>query len=149
VPLASMATKRSPREAASRKPSIRPWLSHEYIWVADVSPPIMISTLGMGVGPCLQRRSRAPRAPLTRPPAHRDGPAIWSRKHGPQGTNPGPWAAEATQVSGQKRQRFGPESFVVTFGPYAVLAVADVVLAINFVLELRHRLLNRIVGRAR
>jgi hypothetical protein len=63
--------------------------------------------------------------------------------------NPGPWAAEATQVSGQKRQRFGPESFVVTFGPYAVLAVADVVLAINFVLELRHRLLNRIVGRAR
>jgi hypothetical protein len=38
---------------------------------------------------------------------------------------------------------------VVTFGPYAVLAVADVVLAINFVLELRHRLLNRIVGRAR
>jgi hypothetical protein len=32
---------------------------------------------------------------------------------------------------------------------YALLAVAGVVLAINFLLELLHRLLNRIVGRVR
>jgi hypothetical protein len=75
---------RSLREAASRKPCIRPWLSHEYIWVADVIPPIMISNLGNGRMTVPSEPLAGATRPLDPPTGSQRWPAIWSTMHGPQ-----------------------------------------------------------------
>jgi hypothetical protein len=117
-----MAPERSLREAASRKPRIRAWLSHEYVWVADVIPPIMISNVRNGRRAVPSTPLAGATGPLTRPPARRGGPAIWSRKRGPKPKS-GPLDCRSDAGTWSEATAFGPRVVCGHFRAKAAPAV--------------------------